>query len=95
MPKQKRGPSPGLGSVGLLALHDRKFFARLLKKPETAMKAIVAEGKLKLSKADMDRVVKLIADYREANSDAELMGMWEKYHKAGAAGSGIWKHKFL
>jgi hypothetical protein len=72
-------------------MHDRKFFARLLKKPREAMRATAFEGTLKLSKADKDRVVELIEVNRAAHSNAELMAMWKRYHRTGAAASGIWK----
>ena|ERR1043166_7493689 len=95
MAKRERGPSRGLVMVGLLALHDRKFFDRLLKEPSEAVKALAAETRLELSKADMDRVVELVGKQRAALSNEVSVAMWERLHKTGPVASGIWKQEIL
>ena len=83
MAKRKRAPSRGPVRVGLLALHDKKFFARLLEDPRKAMEAAVSRGRLKLTKADMLKVEKLIRHQLTLRPDKNYLVMFGEYQRRG------------
>jgi hypothetical protein len=75
-------------AVGLMALHDRKFFERLLENPREAMDYMVDRGELDLTDADKEAVIRLIAKQREANPDFDALKAWDRYHRTGFWGAG-------
>lgn len=89
MPQRKRRPTRGPTDVGLLALHDREFFERLVKDPRAAMEQKVAEGKLKLTDADKDEVERLIRD-RNRNPIRDPGAVWDNYKKTGRLSPEDW-----
>ena len=91
MAKQERGGrSHGPKAVGLMALHDKDFFARLLnpKEARTAMKEKAEE--LGLTEADMDQVEKLIEERNRARPGVDALKLWDRYNATGFWDPGDW-----
>ena len=72
----------GPTAVGLLALHDREFFERLLKNPKQAVDEVA--NTLELNDKDKVEVVRLIEERNRAGrSPAEALAGWQKYRTDG------------
>lgn len=84
MANEPQGRSYGPTAVGLLALHDRKFFSELLVEPEKAMRQAMEEKKLQLSDDDIKTVATLIRERNVAFPDSDALIKWEKYRKTGS-----------
>lgn len=74
-----RDNSYGPTAVGLLALRNREFFAKLMKDPEGAMRAEMKTGRLKLSDDDIKAVVSLMEERNRVRPHSDPMQMWVKY----------------
>jgi hypothetical protein len=85
MAKQRKKRSYGPTAVALLALHDREFFARLLKDPRGAMNQMVERRKLRLTDADIEQVVTMIEERSKTATDDPLV-LWDRYHQTGEWG---------
>lgn len=83
MAKQRSTPSYGPTAVVLLALHDREFFAQLLRDPRKAMNDMVAAHKLRLEEAEIESVVKLIQQRAEMHPGEDALELWDRYHATG------------
>lgn len=88
MAMEQRKPSRGAFRVGLLALHDQKFFARLLDNPRQALKDV--EQKLHLTGDDMKQVEELIRKQLSLQTAQSLLAALEHYHKTGLLLDGDW-----
>jgi hypothetical protein len=73
-----------------MALHDRAFFERLLTDPRPAMTDMVRQGKLTLTDADMNEVVRLIETGIRPLTPAEGLAMWDSWHQTGRPRIPIW-----
>ena len=82
MPDFPNGPL----AVGLLALHDRKFFEELLKDPVKTLDDLVRSGRLSLTKEDQDQVYRLIQAAND--TDWKPLDEWDHYKKTGIWGGG-------
>ena len=72
----------GPTAVGLLALHDQDFFARLLKNPKKTVDEVA--DTLELNDKDKTEVVRLIEERNRAGrSIDEALAGWQKYAKDG------------
>lgn len=86
----KDARSNGPFNVGLMALHDRAFFERLLSDPRPTMTDMVRQGKLTLTGADMDEVVRLIEAGFRPLTPAQGLAMWDSWHRTGRIEGVIW-----
>ena len=78
----------GPAAVGLFALHDRQFFARLLEDPKTALSNV--SRKLGLTDTDKAEVVRLILDRNKRYSVKDAQGGWQKYDVEGIWAANDW-----
>ena len=78
----------GARDVGLLALHDRDFFERLLENPR---EAIGMEDSLDLSEDAIQEVEELIKRTRQTINYEDALAAWERYHRDGDWEGGEWK----
>lgn len=78
--------SDGPLAVGLLALHDKKFFQALLEEPAKALDDVVRRGQLTLTREDQDKVIRLIQAAND--TDWKPLEEWERYKKTGIWGGG-------
>ena len=91
--------SPGPLAVGMMALHDRAFFERLLRDPRPAVMDMVNQGKLTLTDADMDEVVRLVETGFRPLTPAQGLALWDSWHQTGQIegeiwpGTTVWPHK--
>jgi len=79
MVKRSFGPI----AVGLMALHDRAFFEHLLKKPREALEEMVREGKLTLTAADVDHVVRTVEEGQGKLTAAQGLAVWDQWYNTG------------
>lgn len=92
-PKKRKQPEKrpyGATAVGLLALQDREFFARLLKDSGGAISEKMAEGKLRLEKTEIDRVVEVIQDRNRKLPGKDPLALWDRYKETGSWDVGDW-----
>jgi hypothetical protein len=82
--------SPGPLEVGMMALHDRAFFERLLTDPRGAMTDMVKRGQLRLTDADMDEVVRLVETGFRSLTPAQGLAAWDSWHETGQIRGPIW-----
>lgn len=71
----------GPRAVGLLALHDRDFFQRLLEDPR---RAIESEKRLDVSPEGIKRVQELIEDAKSRKDRDSALRDWDHYHETGS-----------
>lgn len=83
-----RGMTSSYGpvKVGLMALHDREFFERLLKNPR---KTLTDRADLNLNDADVEQVVQLI-QRQSGLSPADALAKWDRYHAMGDWDPSVW-----
>jgi len=82
-PKRKApAPSTGPFTVGLMALHDRAFFQRLLNDPQGTLTDAVAQGKLSLTTTDIALVARQVTRVpRSAVPDS--LAVWDRWQATG------------
>ena len=89
MPHQG-GSSPGPFAVGLMALHDRAFFERLLSDPRRTLTQSAIQADLHLTAADVDEVVRLIEEAGHSITPARALAAWDGYAANGHWGGNGW-----
>jgi len=75
-------------AVGVMALHDRAFFANLLESPRGAIEAKANDLHLQVNEEEIQRVVTLI-DSRMRSSTAALKS-WDRWKETGLWDLGDW-----
>jgi hypothetical protein len=65
-----------------MALHDRAFFERLVSNPRQALVDMVNQGKLTLTNADIDTVVKLV-EKKPRVPLGEALNTWDRWNATG------------
>jgi len=85
----------GVVAVGLMALHDRKFFADLLENPRQAIEDAIKQGNLKATPDEVDRAVSLIAARAQNPSGTDALIMWDKWHRYGTWDLDDWSKSWV
>jgi hypothetical protein len=75
-------------AVGVMALHDRAFFAYLLESPRQAIEAKANELHLQVNEAETQFVEKLINDRKASNTSA--LKSWDRWKETGLWDLGDW-----
>lgn len=70
----------GPRAVGLLALHDREFFERLLDDPR---RAIEDEKRLDVSPEGIEEVQELIERAKATADRKSALAAWDRFHETG------------
>jgi hypothetical protein len=68
-------------AVGLLALHDKRFFEALLKDPTKALQELADSGRITFSARDRQEIIRLVAAANQ--HDWNPLEEWERYKKTG------------
>jgi len=89
MPHQG-GSSPGPFAVGLMALHDRAFFERLMADPRRTLSDPAVQANLHLTPADVDEVERLIKHGTHVVTPALALRAWDNYAANGHWGGNGW-----
>ena len=75
-------------AVGVMALHDRAFFAYLLESPRKAIEAKANQLNLQVNEEEIQRVVTLIDDRKRSNASA--LKSWDRWKETGLWDLGDW-----
>jgi hypothetical protein len=90
MAKEQGAQKDGPTAVGLMALHDRSFFERLLSEPEEAMRQAVADNKLSLTPDDIEVVARLIRERNARFSREDALKGWDRHRQSGEWENNDW-----
>lgn len=75
-------------AVGVMALHDRAFFARLLESPREAIEAKANELHLQVNDEDIATVIELISARK--GTQANALKLWDRWKETGLWDIGDW-----
>ena len=89
---QEKPVYDGVVAVGLMALHDRDFFEKLLDNPRAA---IEAKKDLEVTPQEIARVEELIARRGTKKSPKDTLELWDRWKKTGFWDAGDWPFEWM